>query len=74
MRIQCLLGEIGQTLGKRQRLRLALIEPQQTYQLFPAGRDLVLGRAQAGGGIGIKSLLASTGNAVEVAHALHAFG
>ena len=34
----------------------------------------MLGRTQAGGRIGIKSLLACAGDAVEVAHALHAFG
>ena len=43
-------GFFGRSGGRSEageRLRLGLIEPQQTYQFFPAGRDLVLGDAQA---------------------------
>ena len=65
-------GQIGQTFGQLELLPLRLIKPQQTNQLLPARGRLVLGRRQAGSGIGIERLLTGTTDAVEVAYRLHA--
>jgi hypothetical protein len=61
---------LGSRAGARQlqRLRLALISPSKRTS---SSRLAVTWcwAAQPGGGIGIESLLAGTGDAVEVAHA-----
>ena len=67
-------GQVGQPLGQLQLLLLGIREAEHPDQFLPGGGLGLPGRGQAGGRIGVKSLLAGVLQPAEVAHLLQAAG